>query len=52
MLIAILSSSFDRVQKGATQELLFEKAVKTLERLKSDALLEYVPPANLLAVLL
>lgn len=52
MLIAILSSSFDRVQKGATQELLFEKAVRTLERLKSDALLEYIPPANILAILL
>lgn len=26
---------------------LFEKAVKTLERLKGDLLLEYIPPFNL-----
>lgn len=50
ILISILTDTFARVQRQANAEHLYQKAVKTLERLKGDALLEYTVPGNLLAL--
>jgi hypothetical protein len=67
ILISILSNTFatvrfltdlgitqpsGQVQQNAVQYYLFERTVHTLERIKSDALLEYTIPGNLVGLLL
>lgn len=52
VLISILTNTFAQVQQNAVQIYLFERTVRTLERIKADAMLEYVPPGNLAGLLL
>ncbi|KAI9460358.1 hypothetical protein F5148DRAFT_983294 [Russula earlei] len=49
ILISILSNTFIRIDANANQEYLFQFTITTLEGMKSDALISYQPPFNLLA---
>ncbi|WWC89900.1 uncharacterized protein L201_004829 [Kwoniella dendrophila CBS 6074] len=49
MLIAILSNKFAAINQNAHEEHLFQRVVKTVEGVKSDALFSYLPPVNILA---
>lgn len=49
MLIAILSNKFAAINQNAQQEHLFQRVVKTVEGVKTDALFSYLPPINILA---
>lgn len=49
MLIAILSNKFAAINQNAQQEHLFQRVVKTVEGVKTDALFSYFPPINILA---
>ncbi|WWC61005.1 uncharacterized protein I303_103582 [Kwoniella dejecticola CBS 10117] len=49
MLIAILSNKFAAINQNAHEEHLFQRVVKTVEGVKSDALFSYLPPINILA---
>ncbi|KAI5479025.1 receptor-activated ca2+-permeable cation channel [Pseudohyphozyma bogoriensis] len=49
ILISLLSNTFAAVQANAETELLNQKALRTIERVKSDALTSYAPPLNLAA---
>nr|ODN95119.1 nonselective cation channel [Cryptococcus depauperatus CBS 7855] len=49
MLIAILSNKFAAINQNAQQEHLFQRVVKTVEGVKSDALFSYLPPINIIA---
>ncbi|WVQ98885.1 hypothetical protein IAU59_006016 [Kwoniella sp. CBS 9459] len=49
MLIAILSNKFAAITQNAHEEHLFQRVVKTVEGVKSDALFSYLPPVNILA---
>jgi len=49
ILISILSNTFTRIDANANQEHLFQITIMTLEGMKSDALISYQPPFNLLA---
>ncbi|KAH9989483.1 hypothetical protein BJV77DRAFT_1151491 [Russula vinacea] len=49
ILISILSNTFIRIDANANQEYLFHFTVTTVEGMKSDALISYQPPFNLLA---
>ncbi|ODN98517.1 nonselective cation channel [Cryptococcus wingfieldii CBS 7118] len=50
MLIAILSAKFAAINQNAQQEHLFQRVVKTVEGVKSDALFSYLPGINILAL--
>lgn len=50
MLISVLSNTFAAVQKNAETEIVWQKSLRTIERVESDALTSYVPPLNLLAM--
>ncbi|WVR05298.1 hypothetical protein IAU60_002312 [Kwoniella sp. DSM 27419] len=50
MLIAILSNKFAAINQNAHEEHLFQRVVKTVEGVKSDALFSYLPPVNLAAL--
>ncbi|KAH9998811.1 hypothetical protein BJV74DRAFT_187360 [Russula compacta] len=49
ILISILSNTFMRINGNANQEYLFHFTITTLEGMKSDGLITYQPPFNLLA---
>ncbi|SCZ99402.1 BZ3500_MvSof-1268-A1-R1_Chr3-1g05994 [Microbotryum saponariae] len=49
ILISLLSNTFAAVQGNAETELLNQMALRTIERVKSDALTSYVAPLNLVA---
>ncbi|KIR25457.1 nonselective cation channel [Cryptococcus deuterogattii LA55] len=49
MLIAILSNKFAAINQNAQREHLFQRVVKTVEGVKTDALFSYLPPINILA---
>jgi len=49
ILISILSNQFAEINANAQEEHLFQKVVKTVEGVKSDAVFSYLPPVNLLA---
>lgn len=46
VLIAILSTDFADIQSNANEIFLFQRAIKTLERVKSEALHEFLPPVR------
>jgi regulator of protease activity HflC (stomatin/prohibitin superfamily) len=46
ILIAILSATFASVQQNAVEAFLFQRAIKTLERVKSEVLHEFLPPVR------
>ncbi|KAK2463448.1 hypothetical protein APHAL10511_004534 [Amanita phalloides] len=52
IMISTLSNTAATINNNATQEYLFQFAIKTMERVKSDALFSYQPPFNILAFLL
>ncbi|KAL8286871.1 hypothetical protein RQP46_003877 [Phenoliferia psychrophenolica] len=49
ILISLLSNTFAQVQANAETEILHQKALRTIERVKTDAMTSYVPPLNLAA---
>lgn len=51
MLVSILSKIFADVTMDATAETLYRRTVLTFEGVKSDAIFNYQPPFNLLALL-
>jgi hypothetical protein len=42
MLISVLTNTFAMVEQNATEEIMYQKAIKTIERVKGDALVEYL----------
>ncbi|UQC80658.1 nonselective cation channel, partial [Colletotrichum lupini] len=50
ILVSMLSNTFSTIVKNATAEIMFRKAVLTLEGVKGDAIFAYQPPFNILAV--
>lgn len=52
MMISILSNQFAAIQENAQQELLYQRAVTTLEGVRADAVFSYVPPFNIPALLI
>lgn len=50
ILISLLSNTFAAVQANAETELLFQKALRTIERVKADPLSLYVAPSNVVAL--
>lgn len=52
ILVSMLSNTFSKISSNATAEILFRRAVLTLEGVKADAVFAYQPPFNLLAVFL
>ncbi|KAF9466490.1 receptor-activated Ca2+-permeable cation channel [Collybia nuda] len=52
ILISLLSNTVARIDANATQEYLFQFAISTMERVKSDALFSYQPPFNVLAFMI
>ena len=51
ILVSTLSHTFSRINRSATAEVQFRKAVLTFEGVKSDALFAYQPPFNLVALI-
>ncbi|KAK4058401.1 hypothetical protein OIO90_000559 [Microbotryomycetes sp. JL221] len=51
ILISLLSNTFAAIQAQAETEILHQQALRTIERVKSDPLTCYVPPLNLIALL-
>ncbi|GAA5925097.1 hypothetical protein JCM1841_005785 [Sporobolomyces salmonicolor] len=49
ILISLLSNTFAMVQANAETEILFQTALRTIERVKSDPLTSYVAPLNTVA---
>jgi hypothetical protein len=52
IMISTLSNTAAAINSNATQEYLFQFAIKTIQRVTSDALFSYQPPFNVLAFLL
>ncbi|GAA5850227.1 hypothetical protein JCM8547_001050 [Rhodosporidiobolus lusitaniae] len=50
ILVAILSTTYANVSSDAAAEDMFRKAVNCFEGVKSNALFDYVPPFNLVAL--
>ncbi|ORY79327.1 hypothetical protein BCR35DRAFT_321483 [Leucosporidium creatinivorum] len=50
ILISLLSNTFAAIQGQAETEILHQNALRTIERVKSDALTSYMPPLNLIAL--
>ena len=50
ILVSMLSNTFSNISANATAEILFRRAVLTLEGVKADAIFAYQPPFNLVAV--
>ena len=48
ILVAMLSDTYSKLAKNATQEIQYRRAVLTFEGVKSDALFSYPPPFNVL----
>ncbi|BGP06427.1 Calcium channel YVC1 [Rhodotorula toruloides] len=51
ILISLLSNTFSAVQANAETEILYQMALRTIERAKADPLTCYVPPFNILALI-
>ncbi|GAA6000259.1 hypothetical protein JCM10207_007928 [Rhodosporidiobolus poonsookiae] len=51
ILISLLTNTFSAVQANAETELLFQKALRTVERAKADPLTCYVAPVNTIALI-
>ncbi|KAI0312291.1 hypothetical protein OF83DRAFT_1166026 [Amylostereum chailletii] len=49
ILISILGNTFTKIDANASQEYLYQFTITTLEGMKTDALISYQPPFNLLA---
>ncbi|GAA5866603.1 hypothetical protein JCM3774_004027 [Rhodotorula dairenensis] len=52
ILISLLSSTFAAVQANADTEIVYQMALRTIERAKADPLTCYAPPLNTLALLI
>ncbi|SCV68772.1 BQ2448_893 [Microbotryum intermedium] len=52
LLVAILSGTYASIAADAAAEDMFRKAVLTFEGVKADSLFDYVPPLNLIALLI
>lgn len=52
ILISLLSATFARVAEHAQEESLFQHAYSTLQGVSSEALFSYVPPLNILCILI
>ncbi|KAF5350239.1 hypothetical protein D9758_007832 [Tetrapyrgos nigripes] len=50
VLVSILSNTFAKVNEDAAAEVMFRRAVSTIEGVKADSLFSYQPPLNLVAV--
>ncbi|KAM0788384.1 hypothetical protein ACM66B_001522 [Microbotryomycetes sp. NB124-2] len=51
ILVSLLSNTFAAIQGQAETEILHQQALRTIERVKSDATSSYLPPFNLVALL-
>lgn len=52
MMVSMMSAKFAAVQHNAQQEYLFQRAVNTLEGVRADSVFCYLPPSNIIAVLI
>ena len=52
ILVSMLSNTFGTIVKNAVSEIQFRRAVLTFEGVKSDAIFAYMPPFNILALLI
>lgn len=52
ILVAMLSNTFSNIVANAAAEIQFRRAVLTFEGVKSDAIFAYMPPFNILALLI
>jgi hypothetical protein len=52
VLVSMLTNTFSGVVSNAVQEIQFRRAVLTFEGVKSDAIFAYMPPFNILALLI
>ncbi|KAF9454340.1 hypothetical protein P691DRAFT_754822 [Macrolepiota fuliginosa MF-IS2] len=50
VLVSILSNTFAHINEDAAAEVMFRKAVSTIEGVKADSLFSYQPPINVLAL--
>lgn len=51
ILVSMLSNTFSGIVANAVQEIQFRRAVLTFEGVKSDAIFSYMPPFNILALI-
>jgi hypothetical protein len=52
ILVSMLSNTFSLIAGNATAEIQFRRAVLTFEGVKSDAIFAYMPPFNILALVI
>jgi hypothetical protein len=52
ILVSMLSTTFSTIVANATAEIQFRRAVLTFEGVKADAIFQYQPPLNILALLI
>jgi hypothetical protein len=52
ILVSMLSNTFSLIAANATAEIQFRRAVLTFEGVKSDAIFAYMPPFNILALVI
>lgn len=52
ILVSMLSNTFSSIVANAVQEIQFRRAVLTFEGVKSDAIFSYMPPFNILALVI
>lgn len=52
ILVSMLTTTFSSIVANAVQEILFRRAVLTFEGVKSDAIFAYMPPFNILALII
>ena len=52
ILVSMLSNTFSIISANATAEVQFRRAVLTFEGVKSDAIFAYMPPFNILALVI
>ena len=50
ILVSMLSNTFSVIAANATAEIQFRRAVLTFEGVKSDAIFAYMPPFNIIAL--
>jgi hypothetical protein len=50
ILVSMLSNTFSTIAANATAEIQFRRAVLTFEGVKSDAIFAYMPPFNIIAL--
>ncbi|KIX04585.1 uncharacterized protein Z518_05455 [Rhinocladiella mackenziei CBS 650.93] len=51
ILVSMLTNTFSGIVSNAVQEIQFRRAVLTFEGVKSDAIFAYIPPFNILALI-